>query len=253
MEFKNKCPHCGKSELYWSIFYAGNETGDWGTFPATGRKERGSAEGHIFCKNCDADYSCQGHEHISGGKSLTVTKKRFKSSKADAYKLKKGKYVYNKATSTTSSKNNSSTKTRKIIGSPSRKVKQLALKIVGDKTGYKAMRAICDWMDKNIWYSGYGNFCRSPNTVLNTKHGNCCDQTRLILQLFDSAGLSEYYDMYYVHVHEQQGHVYAQLKSKKTGKRVYVDPASDVRGCYGYVCQGYSHGNPKSKYPNMPF
>jgi hypothetical protein len=45
MEFKNKCPHCGKSELYWSIFYAGNETGDWGTFPATGRKERGSAEG----------------------------------------------------------------------------------------------------------------------------------------------------------------------------------------------------------------
>ena len=46
--FKRKCPHCGSSELYWGIF--------WGTvFPCTGRAEGGSAEGHIFCKSCDAD------------------------------------------------------------------------------------------------------------------------------------------------------------------------------------------------------
>ena len=256
MEFKNVCPMCGRKEtLYWSIFYAGNEHSDYGKFPATGRWEGGSAEGHIFCKACDADYSCQGREHGSSGKRLTVTKKRFKSTKSDAYKLKKGKYVYNKVETKNTQKNNTSTKTRKIIGSPSRKVKNLALSIVDNKTGYKAMRAICDWMDKNIHYTGYNNFVRSPDRVISSKHGNCCDQTRLLLQLFDSAGLTEYYDLYYVHVQcPSYGHVYARVKSKKTGKWTNIDPASDAYGCYGYVCDSCSRtASPKSKYPNMPF
>lgn len=252
-EFKNYCPHCGKAELYWSIFYAGNETGNWGTFPATGRREGGSAEGHIFCKHCDADYSCQGNEHISGGKKLTVTKARFKSSKSDAYNLKNGKYVYEQVKETNIAKNNTSSKTRKIIGKPSTKVKEKALSIVGDKTGYQAAKAIVAWMDDKIHYKGYGGFCRSPDKVMSTAHGNCCDQTRLLLQLFDAAGLSEYYDMYYVHVHERQGHVYALLKSKKNGNKTYVDPASDSYSAWGYVCQGYSRGSPASKYPNLPF
>ena len=252
MEFKNKCPHCGHQSLVWGIFWAGEHT-NYGYFDGTHGKEGGSIEGHIFCTHCDADYSCQGHEHVSGGKKLTTTKKRFVSSKSDAYKLKKGKYIFNKKTTTTSSKNITNNKNRKVIGKVSSKIKNQALSIVGNKTGREAMLAICNWMDKHIWYSGYGNFCRSPETVLSSKHGNCCDQTRLILQLFDAAGLTEYYDMYYVHVHEQQGHVYAQLKTKKTGNKVYIDPASDVHGCYGYVCQGYSHGSPRSKYPNRPF
>ena len=115
------------------------------------------------------------------------------------------------------------------------------------------MRAICDWMDHNISYSRYGDFQKSPDSVISSRCGNCCDQTRLILQLFDAAGLTEYYDMYYVHVHEYQGHVYAMIKAKSTGKSVYIDPASDSFGCYGYVCQGYSRGSPASKYPNRPF
>ena len=255
-EFKNKCPHCGKESLAWGIFYAGNEYSNWGTFPATGNREGGSAEGHIFCTNqrCDADYSCQGHEHIGGGKRLTTTKKRFKSSKADAYKLKKGQYIYNKVSTSNSSKNNSNTKTRKVIGKISAKVKQKALDIVGDKTGYQAMRAICDWMDKNVDYVKYSNFRRSPAYVM--KHGgNCCDQTRLILQLFDGAGLTEYYDMYYVNLQcPSYGHVYGRLKSKKNKKWVNIDPASDAYGCYAYVCDSCSRTSPvDSKYPNLPF
>ena len=253
MEFKNKCPHCGHETLVWGIFWAGENT-SYGYFDGTKASEGGSIEGHIFCTHCDADYSCQGNEHVYGGKKLTSTKNRFKSSKNDAYLLKKGKYVYEKATTTVTTNKNSNTKNRKILASNlSSKVKNLALSIVGEKTGYKAMRAICDWMDHNISYSGYGDFQKSPDSVISSRCGNCCDQTRLILQLFDAAGLTEYYDMYYVHVHEYQGHVYGMIKAKNTGKSVYIDPASDSFGCYGYVCQGYSRGSPASKYPNRPF
>ena len=82
--FKRKCPHCGSSELYWGIF--------WGTvFPCTGRAEGGSAEGHIFCKSCDADYSVQGWEHISGStKHLEKESSTVSSSKNEALKLKNG-------------------------------------------------------------------------------------------------------------------------------------------------------------------
>lgn len=91
--FKRKCPHCGSTELYWSIFWAGNETSNWGKFPATGRNEGGSAEGHIFCKTCDADYSCiLGKEHVSGGRTLTRVSGPDRSSKDEAYLLKSGKY-----------------------------------------------------------------------------------------------------------------------------------------------------------------
>ena len=90
--FNRKCPHCGSSELYWGIFWAGNEHSNWGTFGCTGRSEGGSAEGHIFCKSCDADYSVQGHEHISGSKySLTKVGSIVSSSKQEAYDLKNGK------------------------------------------------------------------------------------------------------------------------------------------------------------------
>lgn len=256
-EFKNKCPHCGKATLAWGIFYAGNEKSNMGKFPATGNWEGGSAEGHIFCTSCDADYSCQGHEHYSWSNyKLTTTKKRFKSSKSDAYKLRKGKYVYGTTKVTQKPKKVTNKKTnRKILGNPSSKVRKLALDIVGNKTGYNAMRAICSWMDKNIHYSKYYGFLRSPNYVLQCKHGNCCDQTRLLLQLLDAAGVGEYYDMYYVNLScPSYGHVYGRVRSKKTGKWTNVDPASDAYGCYGYVCDSCSRTSPvDSKYPHMPF
>lgn len=252
-EFKNYCPKCGKTgTLMWGIFWAGNEHSNWGRFPGTGNKEGGSAEGHIFCSNqrCDGDFSCQGNEHGFTNKKLTTTKKRFLSSKSDAYTLKKGKYVYESADSSNDSKNNANSKNRKVIGTISTKVKNLALEIVGDKTGYSALKAIVEWMDKNIWYKYYCGFCKSPDQVLNGKHGNCCDQTRLILQLFDGAGLSEYYNLYYCHV---PNHVYAIVTSKSTGTKTYIDPASDYHTAYGYVCQGYQKGSPSSSYPKLPF
>ena len=91
--FERKCPGCGSTELYWSIFWAGNETSNWGRFPATGRNEGGSAEGHIFCKACDRDFGCiLGTEHVSRPTTLRRISGPTASSKDEAYLLKSGKY-----------------------------------------------------------------------------------------------------------------------------------------------------------------
>ena len=251
--FKNKCPHCGKASLYWGIFWAGNETSNWGKFPATGRSEGGSAEGHIFCKSCDADYSCQGNEHVSNGKKLKATSKKKSSSKSEAYKLKKGKLQFGTKVVWVKDKQVENNKNRKIRAKGiSNKIKKKALAIVGNKTGKAAMEEIVKWVDNtsNLKYAGYPNFHRSAASVLNHHSANCCDGTRFFFELCDAAGLCEYYDFYYCHVY---GHVYAIVETKKTKKWRYVDCASDSHGCWGYVCQGYAHGSKTSKYPKLPF
>lgn len=92
-EFDRTCPYCGSHELYWSIFFAGSETANYGTFPATGNGEGSSAEGIIVCANCDSDWSVFGHNHGGSGGDLTVVTATHSCSKADAYTLKSGNYA----------------------------------------------------------------------------------------------------------------------------------------------------------------
>lgn len=93
--FERVCPYCGSNELYWGIFWTGDETSNYGVFPATGYKEGGSAEGHIFCADCDADWSVFGNEHVyGGGNTLTIISESVLSSKDAAYMLKNGEMIY---------------------------------------------------------------------------------------------------------------------------------------------------------------
>lgn len=92
-EFDRTCPYCGSHNLYWSIFFAGSETANWGTFPATGYGEGSSAEGIIVCADCDSDWSVFGHNHGGSGGDLTIITPTESCTKADAYTLKSGKYV----------------------------------------------------------------------------------------------------------------------------------------------------------------
>lgn len=94
MEFVRTCPYCGGHHLYWSIFWAGNEHTDVGVFPATGNKEGSSAEGGIFCADCDCDWSIFGHNRGDSGGDLTPVSGVSASTKADAYTLKNGNYVH---------------------------------------------------------------------------------------------------------------------------------------------------------------
>lgn len=92
-EFDRTCPYCGSHELYWGIFFAGNEYTDYGVFPATGNKEGSSAEGIIVCANCDCDWSVFGHIHGGSIDNLKVITPTKACTKADAYTLTSGKYV----------------------------------------------------------------------------------------------------------------------------------------------------------------
>lgn len=92
-EFVRTCPYCGSHELYWSIFFAGSETANYGTFPATGNGEGSSAEGIIVCAKCDSDWSVFGHNHGGSGGDLTVVTPTHSCTKLDAYDLKNGTYV----------------------------------------------------------------------------------------------------------------------------------------------------------------
>ena len=93
--FERICPCCRSDKLYWGIFWAGSETANWGVFPATGLKESGSAEGHIFCAKCDADFSViDGKNHGGGSKNLIKVISTVSSSKDEAYILKNGQMPY---------------------------------------------------------------------------------------------------------------------------------------------------------------
>ncbi len=93
--FERICPCCRSDRLYWGIFWAGSETANWGVFPATGLKESGSAEGHIFCAKCDADFSViDGKNHGGGSKNLIKVISTVSSSKDESYILKNGQMPY---------------------------------------------------------------------------------------------------------------------------------------------------------------
>ena len=251
--FKNYCPNCKKSGGL--RFDGGKKTKCISSqVDGLGYKPSVQAEKEITCIYCDSDYCGvtgqeKSHGHVS---RLKTVKKPVKSSKAELNKLIKGKLLYDTKKVKVKQKSNSGDKQRKIRASGiNKKVKKQALSIVDKKTGKEAAHAIVEWIDKHISYAYYSNFHRSPSTVLSKKSGNCCDVTRLCLQMLDAAGCSEFYKMYYVHV---TGHVYARLVTKKTGKSRPVDCASDYHGAWGYICRNYRGlSESKTRYPKMPF
>lgn len=250
--FYNKCPACGKASLYWGIFWAGNESANWGKFPATGRSEGGSAEGHIFCKNCDADYSVFGKSHDNYARKLKVYKKPVKSSRTEAYKLKKGKLYYDTITKTVKKQKNSTTKNYTPINQNIPKaVREQAKAVAKGKTGLAAAKLIAKWCGSHIRYQKprYANFKKSPAQVLKTRKGNCCDQTRLMLTMMDAVGVTQKYKLTYMHVTmgPRRGHVFAKINGK------YVDPCK-TRNPWGNYVHGYGRigSAPSSTYPNLP-
>lgn len=259
--FVRKCPFCGSKELYWNIFWNGNEYGSWGKNPAVGRQKSGSAEGEITCKKCDADFSIFGKDKATTArKNLKVYKKPVKVNKSDAYTLKKGKMYYDTITKTVKQKNVASNKERVIPGNVTvnEKVRQQALAIVGNSTGLAAAKKIAAWCGKksNLRYDYYCNFDRQPSSVQKKRGANCCDSTRYMLNLMAAAGCMEKLKLEYVHVIKpgtNEGHVFAKITTKATGNWRYVDPVLKYKSPWGHWYKGCGTTIAQiSTYPTLP-
>ena len=250
--FKNKCPVCGREgTLYWGW--------NFGTY-FRGRREGGSTEGHFFCEHCDADFSgINGENHNSSGKPrMTRVKAPVKSSREEAKKLVNGKIQYGtKKVKVKEKKVTDSKKRTAPIGSVNSYVKKKALSIVGNSVGVAAAKKIAAWMGKNISYADYCNFNRSAKTVLQRGSGNCCDQTRCMLEMMDAAGCANELTMQYIFVccsGSGVGHVFSKITTKKTKNWRYVDPCK--ASPWGNYVRGWgSPSNPRklTNYPNRPF
>ena len=242
--FVRKCPFCGSKELYWNIFWTGNESGSWGTNPAVNRKKSGSAEGEITCKKCDADFSIFGKDKATTPrKTLKVHKKAVKCNKTDAYTLKKGKMYYDTITKENKQKKVTSEKTRtKTANDIPKKLEQLALNIVGNSEGLAAAKKIAAWCQSraHLNYDYYGDFIHTPSSVLNRGKANCCDSARFMMTLMDAAGCTEKLKLQYVHVcckaGTTEGHVFCKITTRSTGVWRYVDPVLKSRAPWGHYC-----------------
>ena len=260
-QYENYCPKCHKKgTLFWDIFYAGNETSDYGHVRKTGNGEGGSAEGHIFCSNrrCDGDWSIFGKEHGYTNTRLRRKGKLKKSSKKRAYTLRNGKMLYDTVKTEIKSKKNSKKNTsHHTLTTVNSKVKEQSLKIATTDNDYKNAKLIAKWCGTKIHYGYDVGFTKSPISVLNSKSGNCCSQTEFMMQMMDAAGVTESYDLYYVFVccnpARGVGHVFCKMKNKETGAQWYVDPCkADPWGHY-VTGWGSPPGRRQTKYPSKPF
>ena len=113
---------------------------------------------------------------------------------------------------------------------------------MGNSTGLSAAKKIAKWCGSNISYESKDNFYQAPATTLKRRKGNCCCQTWLMLVMMDAVGCREKLTLKYVHIHGSGGgHVFAQLITKKTGTKRYVDPTHSP--WWGACLHGGGWGN----------
>lgn len=252
VKFVRKCRHCGSTKLYWGW--------NWGS-KFRGKTESGSSTGRIICDKCGSSYTIFGE----GGKhDLTRIDAPVKSSKTEANTLKKGKYIYDKWTITVKpikvsgnsggniSRSASSSKT--ISGLVSNDVKKEALKIVKDKTGVKAAKAIIKWIRRNIKTESREGFYQSPSRTLSRRKGNDCCKSDLFMHMLDAAGVMKSgIACYYVYVHKKTKkkgtltHVFCKINGK------WVDPM--MKHPWGHYKTGYGAVKKAkiTRYPHLPF
>ncbi len=259
--FKNKCPSCGKEGTL--IFDGKSNKCVNKKWHNRGYKVEWTYEHGINCYNCDADYDCTTGLNTASShpNKLKMLEKPKKSSATEFKKLVTGKLLYSKKTVKVKSKKNNKKKegrTDPISNKVSKKIEEKALKIVGKKKDLAAAKAIAKFMGEEIKYekvrSKVSGFSRSPEEVLSSGMGNCCSQTRLMMELWDAAGVTNKYKLIYIHVHTgNRGHVFARIVNKQTGRGVYVDPCKS--NPWGNWVKGYGRigSCPNSTYPRQPF
>ena len=241
--FVNWCPVCKEYHtLYWGWNY--------GAY-FRGRREGGSAEGHIFCDHCDSDFDAiNGENHNdSGYPKLKMSKSPVRSSRNEAQALKNGKVLYKTETVKVPVKVTKTISRTQKVSSISNTIKKAALNIVGNSTGIEAAKKIAIWVAKNIKNESRTDFYQTPDTTYKRKKGNDCCQTELMLQMMDVAGVCSVCTVKYIHVKKNNtGHVFAKVNG------IYVDPCMSSTPWGHYLTQYGALGSGKQPvYPTKPW
>lgn len=84
-------------------------------------------------------------------------------------------------------------------GPASKKIIDMAKKIVGKSKGLNAAKKLASWVGKNIKHETKAGFYQNPDVTLNRRVGNCCSQTLLFLQMCDSLGITKHHKVCFVH------------------------------------------------------
>lgn len=258
--FKNYCPECGRTG---TLRFDGGKRNACITSSTFGHHWKdGVPEHEITCIHCDSDYDgVTGLEKDTAHSTrLTRVKKPVRSSQTEFNKLVTGKLQYGTKKVTVKSK----TKTTKVTYNnhasgiaPS--VKRKAISLAGGRVGLPALMNVAAFMGKHIHYGYSVGFTKSPAAVLSTGTGNCCSQTRLMLQMMDVVDPNNDFKLEYVSVccktsgeHAGVGHLFARVTTKKTKFSRYVDPCKD--NPWGNYVHGW--GNPpgrRTTYPTRPY
>ena len=112
-------------------------------------------------------------------------------------------------------------------------VKELADKIVGDETNvYMILKLIYEWIDDNISYKEYGGIPQTALQLLNSKRGDCDDQSVLFCSLARAAGVPAWLEMgalYNTSKGTWINHVWAQayIPTTEGGSKVTIDVVND--------------------------
>lgn len=151
------------------------------------------------------------------------------------------------------SSNTNCTNLKRQSGVVSKTVINKAKEIVGTKKGTSAVKALANYVAKNIKYEYKNNFYQSPSKTLSRKKGNCCCKTDLFLQMMEACNLlhAQGGDFYVKYVHPS-GHVLALVRHKDSSSGVYVDCTQN--NPWGNYARSYNpHGAKTTSYPCLPF
>lgn len=110
-------------------------------------------------------------------------------------------------------------------------------------TGNSAIKPIWQYCYSKIKYVYRKDFYQSAEKTWNSKKGNCCCQTEVLLNLLNAKNVS---DLHYCHSHNSKGgHVFAKVNG------MYLDPTT--RKGYGNYIKTYGSPIKITDFPNKPF
>ena len=118
-------------------------------------------------------------------------------------------------------------------------------------TTYQKAKALFDYANRKLVYSGYYNTRYGAKGTLQREYGNCCDMAHVVVALMRTAGIQARYNhaKCYFSSGLVTGHVWAEVLVDGVW---YKCDATSIRNSFGVIKNWYKCGT-INKYASLPF